>query len=171
MAHQGYKRDGLTPDKRKTLLAALALYGNAKDACRVAGISTTTYYRHLKKEVELEAECQAARAKAAKPLETLAYQRATEGAAETVIRNGEVVQVKVKPSDAILGMLLKASDPGKYAPGVQALREKIEAELRPQIEAEARAEIERRERIDGPKLRAEFDQMLSDFNRRMGGNG
>jgi hypothetical protein len=170
MAHQGYKRDGLTPERRAALLSALARYGNASDACKVAGISTTTFYRHLKKDPEFDVACAAARAKAAKGLETLAWERATEGAPETVIRGGEVVQVKVKPSDQMLGMLLKASDPGKYAPGVQALRERIEAELRPRIEAEVRAQ-EARLREDGPELRAEIDAMLSDFNRRMGGQG
>src|SRR3954468_1126784 len=109
MAHQGYKRDGLTPERRAALLAALGRVGNASDACKVAGISTTTYYRHLKKDPELEAECAEARAKAAKGIETLAWERATEGTRETVIRGGEVVQVKVKPSDQMLGMLLKAS--------------------------------------------------------------
>ena len=50
MAHRGWKRDGFTPAKKAKALEALGKYGNVADACRVAGISDTTFYRHLNKD-------------------------------------------------------------------------------------------------------------------------
>jgi hypothetical protein len=171
--HMGYRRDGMTAARKAQVCEALAKYGNVRDACRAAGISNTTYYRHEKKDPEFASRCAAARAQSAGRIETLAWQRAVEGAPETVIRGGEVVQIKMKPSDAMLGMLLRASAPEKYAPQAAALREQIEKELRPRIEAEVRAEL-RAERLTpekGDALRKQLEEMLSDFNRRMGGNG
>lgn len=145
MAHRGWKRDGFTPAKKAKAIEALGKYGNVTDACRVAGISDTTFYRHLSKDPEFERCCELERAKAAKPLETLAWQRATEGAPETLIRDGAVVQIKVKPSDAMLGMLLRASDPRKYGRLSRggATRKQIERKLRRKIEAETRETMRR----------------------------
>jgi hypothetical protein len=145
MAHRGWKRDGFTPAKKAKALEALGKYGNVTDACRVAGISDTTFYRHLNKDPDFERMCQLSREKAAKPLETLAWQRATEGAEEKVIRKGEVVQIKVKPSDAMLGMLLRASDPKKYGRLSRggATRKQIEKKLRRKIEDETREKMRR----------------------------
>src|SRR5687768_4353616 len=50
MAHRGWKRDGFTPEKKARALEALEKYGNVSDACRVAGISDTTFYRHLNRD-------------------------------------------------------------------------------------------------------------------------
>jgi uncharacterized protein (DUF2336 family) len=145
MAHRGWKRDGFTPARKAKALEALEKYGNVSDACRVAGISDTTFYRHLNKDPDFARMCELTREKAAKPLETLAWQRATEGAPEKVIRNGEVVQIKVKPSDAMLGMLLRASDPRKYGRLSRggATRKQIERKLRRKIEAETRETMRR----------------------------
>ena len=145
MAHRGWKRDGFTPAKKAKAIAAIGKYGNVTDACRVAGVSDTTFYRHLNKDPDFARSCELAREKAAKPLETLAWERATQGAPEKVIRNGEVVQIKVKPSDAMLGMLLKASDPKKYGRMSRggATRKQIEKKLRKTIEAETREKMRR----------------------------
>lgn len=145
MAHRGWKRDGFTPAKKAKAIEALGKYGNVTDAARVAGISDTTFYRHLNKDPDFARSCEPARERAAKPLETLAWERATEGAPEKVIRNGEVVQIKVKPSDAMLGMLLRASDPKKYGRLSRggATRKQIEKKLRKTIEAETRERMKR----------------------------
>lgn len=145
MAHRGWKRDGSTPARKAKALEALEKYGNVADACRAAGISGTTFYRHLNKDPDFARLCELTRAKAAKPLETLAWQRATEGAPETIIRDGEIVQVKVKPSDSILRLLLQASNPkrfGRLSRG-GASRRQIEKKLRKKIEAEARETMRR----------------------------
>jgi hypothetical protein len=68
-------------------------------------------------------------------------------------------------------MLLEGGTTGRYGPQVKALRDKIEAELRPKIEAEVRAEIRRKRNEDEPMLLKKLEDMLSDYNRRMGGNG
>jgi hypothetical protein len=95
--------------------------------------------------------CDLARARASRPLETLAWQRATEGTPETVIRGGEVVQIKVKPSDAMMRLLLQASNPKKYGRLSRggATRRQIEKALRKRIEAEVRVEVE--EKLRGPR--------------------
>lgn len=144
MAHRGWKRDGFTPAKKAKAIEALGKYGNVTDAARVAGISDTTFYRHLNKDPDFARLCDLARAKASRPLETLAWQRATEGAPETIIRGGEVVQIKVKPSDSLMRLLLQASNPKKYGRLSRggATRRQIERKLRKAIEAEIRAEIE-----------------------------
>ena len=149
MAHRGWKRDGFTPAKKAKAVEALAKYGSVTDAARVAGVSDTTFYRHLNKDSDFARLCELAREQAAKPLETLAWQRATEGAPETVIRNGEVVQIKVKPSDSLMRLLLQASNPKKYGRLSRggASRRQIEKELRKTIEAEVRAEARPRRDI------------------------
>lgn len=145
MAHRGWMRDGFTPAKKAKAIEALEKYGNVTDAARVAGVSDTTFYRHLNRDADFARSCELARRKAAKPIETLAWERATEGAPEKVIRNGDVVQIKVKPSDAMLGMLLRASDPKKYGRLSRggATRKQIEKKLRRKIEAETREKMRR----------------------------
>jgi hypothetical protein len=145
MAHRGWKRDGFTPAKKAIAVEAVGKYGNVTDAARVAGISDTTFYRHLNKDPEFARLCELARTRAAQPLEALAWQRATQGAPETIIRGGEVVQIKVKPSDSVLRLLLQASNPKKYGRLSRGgpSRRQIERKLRKTIEAEARAEAQR----------------------------
>jgi len=145
VAHRGWKRDGFTPAKKAKAIAALGKYGNVTDAARIAGVSDTTFYRHLNKCPDFARSCELAREQAARPLETLAWERATKGAPEKVIRNGEVVQIKVKPSDSMLGMLLRASDPKKYGRLSRggATRKQIERKLRRKIEAETRETMRR----------------------------
>ncbi len=151
MAHRGWKRDGFTPAKKAKAIEALGKYGNVTDAARVAGVSDTTFYRHLNKDPDFARLCDLARAKAAQPIETLAWQRATEGAPEKVIRGGEVVQVKVKPSDSLMRLMLQASNPKKYGRLSRggATRRQIEKAMRKRIEAEVRVEVE--EKMRGPR--------------------
>ena len=181
------RRDGFTAEKREAFVAALARYGTVKDACRVTGVSDTTFYRHEKRDPGFKARCAAAREQCAAKLEAIAWERATVGADETVIRGGKVVQVKRKPSDAMLRLVMQASDPERYggtmsrsSDEIGALRRRIEAELRPKIEAEMRAKMEaefatrpaRRLRPDERRaMRAELLARLAEFNRQMGGDG
>lgn len=145
MAHRGWKRDGFTPAKRAKAIEALGKYGNVADAARVAGVSDTTVYRHYNKDPDFARSCELERAKAAMPLETLAWERATQGAPETVIRGGEIVQIEVKPSDAMPGLLLRASDPKKYDRMSRGggTRNRIERQSRRKIEADTRETMRR----------------------------
>jgi hypothetical protein len=173
------RRDGFTAAKREAFVAALARYGTVRDACRVTGVSDTTFYRHEKRDAEYAGRCGAARREAAGKLETLAWERATIGADETLIRDGAVVQVRRKPSDAMLRLLMQASEPERYGGTMgrpvdqQAMRRQIEAELRPKIEAELRAKgwRPRMTRAEAHDLRRKIDDRLSELNRRMGGKG
>ncbi|MFL6856357.1 MAG: hypothetical protein ACJ8EB_00450 [Allosphingosinicella sp.] len=177
----GFKRrwNGFTAAKREAFVAAMARYGTVHDACRVTGISTTTFRRHEKRDAEFAGRCRAARREAAGKLETLAWERATVGADETLIRDGAIVQVRRKPSDAMLRLLMQASEPAKYGGTMsrpadeKALRAAIEQELRPRIEAELRAKgwRPRQTRAEGHALRRELSALLSDYSRRMTGGG
>jgi hypothetical protein len=167
MAHRGWKRDGFTPAKKAVAVEALGKYGSVTDAARVAGVSDTTFYKHLKKDPDLARLCELARAKAAAPLETLAWQRATEGAVEKVIRNGEVVQIRIKPSDALMRLLLQASNPKKYGRLSRggASRRQIERKLRKTIEAEVRAEFAREKRVDAKELFDKLSERIAEMER------
>lgn len=169
----GWKKGGFSPAKKAACLEALGQWESVEEACRAAKISATTFYRHEKKDPEFASLCRAARARSggAVSLETLAWERGVTGIDEAVVQGGKVVGTKRRRSDAVFKMLLEGGTTGRYGPQVKALRDKIEAELRPRIEAEVRAEIRRKRREDGPALRKKVEDMLSDFNRRMGGDG
>jgi AcrR family transcriptional regulator len=169
----GWKKNGFTPAKKAICLDALARGASVDEACREAKISPTTFYKHEKKDPEFASLCRAARARSGgtASLETLAWERGVTGVDEEVVQGGKVVGKRRKRSDAVFKMLLEGGGSGRYGPAVKALRERIEQELRPKIEAQVRAELASKQRHDGPALRKALEQMLSDFNRRMGGDG
>jgi len=159
MAHRGWKRDGFTPAKKAKAIEALGKYGNVADACRVAGISDTTFFRHLNKDPEFRSICEAARSKSAAVIEVLAWERGVTGIEEEVIHYGKVVGTRRKRSDAVFRMIMTASDPEKYGRQGQVLRTRIEKELRPRIEAEVRAEIAGREKAAAVDAEGLFDTL------------
>jgi hypothetical protein len=167
MGHKGYRRDGLTPEKKGKIYEALEKYGTVKDACRVAGISDTTFYRHEKKDPEFRSICAAARSKSSGQIEILAWERGVTGIEEEVIHYGKVVGVRRKRSDAVFRMILQASDPDKYGRQGAAMRARIESELRPRIEAEVRAEIaaEQAGERDGNKIFDHLAARLAEIRR------
>lgn len=138
------RHDGFTAAKKKACVEALSKYGNITDACRIAGVSRKTFHYHRSKWPDFASACEAALARAAGTIEAIAWQRATVGADEVTIRGGEVVQVKRKPSDSMLRMLLMASNPKKYGRLAQARRKEIEKDVRRRIKAEVREEWRRR---------------------------
>lgn len=155
------RRDGFTAAKRKAFVAALAKHGTVADACRAAGVSTTTFYRHEKRDADFASLCRAARAQAAGNIETLAWERAVTGIEEAVIHYGKVVGVRRRRSDAIFRLLLQASDPKKYGRtmgrGGGRSRKAIERKVRRQVEAE---------RWEADAQRADAD--LRELERRLG---
>jgi hypothetical protein len=169
----GWKKGGFTPAKKAACLDALSRGASVAEACREAEISPTIFYKHEKKDPEFASLCRAARARSggAVSLETLAWERGVTGVEEEVVRGGKVVGTKRKRSDAVFKMLLEGGTTGRYGPQVRALREQIEKELRPKIEAEIRGEIARKERLEAPLIRERIERKLSEFDRRMGGNG
>jgi hypothetical protein len=107
------RHDGFTPKKQRKFFKALAKTGCLSDAARKAGISRNTVRRHRLKWPEFEAKVQGA-LMAGTELEAIAWQRAIEGVPEIVIRDGKIAWIKIKPSDAILRLLLQGANPRKY---------------------------------------------------------
>lgn len=168
MGHKGYRRDGLTPEKKARVYEGLEKYGTVSDACLAAGISTTTFYRHEKKDPEFRSICAAARSKSAGGIEILAWERGVTGIEEEVIHYGKVVGTRRKRSDAVFRMILQASDPEKYGRQGEVMRARIEKELRPRIEAEVRAQIarERGPRRDAKAIFDELAARVAEIKRR-----
>ena len=138
-----YRRDGFTPEKKRRWLDSYEKWKTIADACFEAGISDTSFYRHYNKWPDFRRAVDAATDRIVVPLENTAWQRATVGGEEKLYRNGELVQVKVKPSDSMLRLLLQARHPKKYGRLSRggATRKQIEKRLRKQIEAEIRDRI------------------------------
>jgi len=182
---EGFRRrqGGFTATKREAFVVAMGRYGTVRDACRVVGVSKTSFYRHEKRDADFARRVAAARREAAGKLEAIAWERATVGGDETLIRGGAVVEVRRKPSDAMLRLLMQASEPDKYGATMgrrvdeKALRAAIEKELRPKIEAELKEQLKAKgwqppqTRAEIIAVRRELLEELSELNRRMGGNG
>lgn len=134
------RHDGFTAEKRARFFAEVERSGCIRDGCRAAGISKTTVDRWRDKDAEFAAALTLKLHLATPALERLAYDRAVTGAAETVIREGKVVATKVKPSDAMLRMLLQGACPEKY--GRTAGERQASAAVRRRLKDELRAEIE-----------------------------
>lgn len=133
--------DGLTAEKEAVFLAELERSGCVTDAARVIGISRNSINRHRRFRPAFDAACKAARVKARGPLEAIAWLRAVEGTETTIIRGGKVVEVRRKPSDAMLKTLMAAADPDKYSNRPRATAEQLEA-IRREMADEAVAEDE-----------------------------
>jgi AcrR family transcriptional regulator len=158
------RHDGFTGARKKAFLEALGKYGTIADACRVAGVSRRTFYYHRDRWADFAAACEGQLARAAGAIETLAWERATVGAEEVVIRGGEVVQVRRKPSDAMLRLLLQASDPAKYGRMGEMRRGEIERQVRAQIAAEAAQDAQSTEALF-EALAARLDAMTGEEDR------
>ena len=135
--------DGFTPAKRRRCLEAIGDGHCVAEACFRVRISTTTFYRHKNRFPAFRRELETAQARAELPLENIAWLRATVGAEEKTYRDGKLVQVRIKPSDAMLRLLLQASNPKKYGRLSRggATRKQIEKQLRAEITREVRAEL------------------------------
>jgi hypothetical protein len=152
-------------------LAALGRYGTMSDAARVAGVSRNTVNRHRRKWPDFAAACETARLQAAGPLEAIAWERAVNGADQQIIRKGELVEVRRKPSDGMLRMLLQAADPEKFGRTGGAGPRQIEAlkaQLRAEVEAEMRGTDEERA-ARTRSLREEIEAKLAQLHRRFCG--
>ncbi|HYE27408.1 MAG TPA: hypothetical protein VEA61_04145 [Allosphingosinicella sp.] len=170
MARLGWKSNGFTPKKQAIYLEALADGASRAEAAAAAQVSPTTPANYEKKDEAFASLCRAARARAGGvSMGTRAWERGVTGVEEEIVRGGKVVGRRLRRSDAIFKMILEGDDSGLYGPAVRALREKIEKELRPRIESDIRAQISRE--MNPREVRKRLDAKLSDFNRRMGGDG
>jgi hypothetical protein len=148
------RHDGFTPKKQRKFFKALGKTGCLSDAARAAGISRNTVRRHRLKWPAFEAKVQAALGMASTELEAIAWQRAVEGVPEVVIRDGKVAWIRIKPSDAILRLLLQGANPRKYG-RTGALP--VEPGKRPRVasNAEVREALAARLRAFRERVRAE----------------
>ena len=163
------RRDGFTPAKRARVLATVEQGGCISDGCRVAGISRTTVSRWRDRAPWFEDELQRRLAIAGGALERLAWDRAVHGAEEKVIRGGEVVQIRIKPSDAMLRLLLQGAAPHKYgrtagpaqaaAAELRGLKAKLRAEIEPELRAEFEAEMEERGDAARTRIAAKIERL------------
>jgi hypothetical protein len=106
--------DGFTPERQKIFLKTLRKTGCVRDSARAARVSTTTIDRARRCFADFDEKCRAARELAVPNLEAIAYRRATVGAAARIVRKGKLFEVRVKPSDSMLRLLLAGAAPKKY---------------------------------------------------------
>jgi len=151
------RHDGFTPARQKKFLKTLAETGCVRDACRVAGITSTTAYRWRKGLAGFKERWETALSMASVELEAVAWKRAVEGVEVVTVRNGAVVSTVKKPSDSILRLLMQGANPDKYGrtggragPGAdpddeaEAAEEAAAAEAEAAERAAASREIQRR---------------------------
>jgi hypothetical protein len=156
------RHDGFTPAKQRKFFKALKKTGCLSDSARVAGVSRTTVRRHRNKWPAFAARVERALAFASEGLEAIAWQRATIGAEEKIYRNGELIMVRVKPSDAILRLLLQGAHPKKYGrPGPMPKGEALK-----RLKAEARQEVMATMRADEEELNEAIIKHLDVLSRR-----
>lgn len=135
------RHDGFTPARQKIFFKALKKSGCIADACRACGISTNTVRRWRNRWPEFDEKVECALAIASVELDMIAYKRATEGAEEKVFRDGKLISTKVKPSDAMLRLLMQGANPEKYGRTGQMPKGAILRKLKKQAEAEVRARM------------------------------
>ena len=109
------RHDGWTTPRKRKFLHALARTGCVRDACAIANISTTSAYRHRKRDAGFADAWERALTEALPVLEAAAFERAVEGVDEPVVHGGEVVATRKRYSDAILVTLLKRADAAEAA--------------------------------------------------------
>ena len=101
-------------DWRPKLLKALAETGNITDACRRAGITRDTFYRHRHEDPAFAAAAADALEVAVDNLELEARRRAEKGCEKPVFYKGREIARITEYSDTLLIFLLKAHRPEKY---------------------------------------------------------
>lgn len=136
------RHDGFTPAKQRKFFKALKKCGCIRDACRAAGISTTTVDRWRNKDEVFDDKVEAACAIASVELDMIAWKRATEGTEEQVWRDGKLVYTRIRPSDSMLRLLMQGANPKKYGRTGQMPQPKnrhLVKKLKKQAEREVKA--------------------------------
>lgn len=165
---QRARHDGFTAARQRVFLKTLGETGCVRDACRVAGISSTAVYRWRDRLPDFAERWETALAMASTELEAIAWKRGVEGVEVKTVRNGEVVAVTKKPSDSILRLLMQGADPVKYGrAGGAAVSEKVREEIKEELRRE---EYERR-KAEEPEVRAQLLDMLEQMHQRMLASG
>jgi molybdenum-dependent DNA-binding transcriptional regulator ModE len=135
------RHDGFTPARQRKFFKALKKTGCIADACRACGISRNTVRRHRDKWPDFDSGVEAALAIASVELDMIAWQRATVGAEEKVWRDGKLVMTRIKPSDAMLRLLMQGANPKKYGRTGQMPKGAALKQLKRQAEKEVAATL------------------------------
>lgn len=156
------RHDGFTPKKQKKFFKALKKTGCLSDSARAAGISRNTVRRHRNRWPEFDAKVMATLDMAAIGLDAVAWTRATQGAEEKVYRDGKLVMTRVKPSDAMLRLLLQGANPRKYGRTGQMPKAALMEKLRKEARAEMRAKLA----ATRPEMIAKLQRLLAMLKKR-----
>lgn len=105
-----HRHDGWTPERQLLFLARLAETGCVTDACRAAGLSTTSARRAKKRMPDFAARWDMALSQPRPILEQAAFDRAVHGYEVAVHRGGKVVATHRKYADGLLKYLLERDD-------------------------------------------------------------
>lgn len=104
------RADGWTPARQRKFLANLRQTGVVRDACRAAGISSTSAYRVRRTSEAFAAAWNRAQTRGMANVEQAAFDRAVLGWDEVVTRDGKEVSRRKRYSDSLLQLLLKRGD-------------------------------------------------------------
>ncbi|WP_417622586.1 hypothetical protein [Parasphingorhabdus sp.] len=107
------RHDGWTAATRTVFLATLRKAGCVRDACRVAGMSSTSAYRLRDRDGEFAEQWKKAQAAARTGLIAVAHERAVVGRETVIMRGGKEFERRITPSDAILALLIKQGKLGE----------------------------------------------------------
>lgn len=156
------RSDGFTPEKKRRFFKALRKTGCLTDAARAAGVSTNTVRRHRDRWEDFDSQVDATLALASVALDTIAWKRATQGTEEKVYRDGRLVFTRVKPSDAMLRLLMQGANPEKYGRMGRMIPRATIKKLKKEARRDARAEM----RASIPELTASLNRHLAVLRAR-----
>lgn len=105
-----HRHDGWTADRRRTCIEQLAGTGCVKEACRAAGLSTTSAYRAYQRMPDFAMVWERALAARRPMLEDAAFERAIHGVNVPLTRLGQVVGERRSFSDGLLRFLIERED-------------------------------------------------------------
>lgn len=122
------RADGWTPARQRLFLSTLRKTGVVRDACRAAGISSTSAYRVRRESESFAAAWNRAQARGMANVEEAAFTRAVIGWDEVVTRDGKEVSRKNRYSDSLLQLLLKRGDLKQVRQGLSQAELELVAE-------------------------------------------
>lgn len=155
------RHDAFTGARKCAFLAALVKTGCIIDACRRAGPSPRTVYRHQESDPRFRHHCETALRMAGASVELTAWERAVEGVEEEIAVGGKMVKRR-RYDSGLLRLLLQGSNPKKYGPRPGFTRKRLLRHERKQMAREIRAEIEMESHPKGPPQRT-FEEAVESI--------
>ena len=107
---------GWTAERQRIFIERLSLTGNVGEACALAGLSSTSFYRLCNRPGadSFVKAMRHARLLAATRGSAIAWDRAVNGRVERFYKNGELMMERRIPSDYLLTWLLSRLDPATF---------------------------------------------------------